>query len=102
MNIKTIAKEWLFQHEHYEHDSSFNSDLDSLVKLIESALYYPGYIGDAPEYDPAFGDDKLCECGHTYYRHFDPYENMDPVGCKYCYQGDHYSENCCAGFKEKT
>lgn len=37
-----------------------------------------------PAYDPAFGDDKLCACGHTYYRHFDSYENMYPVGCKYC------------------
>lgn len=35
-------------------------------------------------YNPDFGDNKLCECGHTYYRHFDPYEDMEPVGCKYC------------------
>jgi len=36
------------------------------------------------KYNPNFGDDKLCECGHPYYRHFDTYEDMDPVGCKYC------------------
>jgi hypothetical protein len=36
-------------------------------------------------YDPAFGDDRLCECGHSYYRHFDTYEDMAPVGCKYCH-----------------
>jgi transcriptional regulator with XRE-family HTH domain len=35
-------------------------------------------------YDPSFGDDRLCECGHAYYRHFDTYEHMEPVGCKYC------------------
>ena len=23
------------------------------------------------KYDPEFGDDKLCKCGHVYYRHFD-------------------------------
>jgi hypothetical protein len=34
-------------------------------------------------YDPNFGDDRECECGHTYYRHFDGYENNRP-GCKYC------------------
>jgi hypothetical protein len=35
-------------------------------------------------YDPNFGDDKMCRCGHVYYRHFDPFENMRAVGCKYC------------------
>lgn len=37
-----------------------------------------------PQYDFAFGDDKLCECGHAYYRHFDSYDDMAAVGCKYC------------------
>lgn len=36
------------------------------------------------QYNPNYGDNKLCKCGHTYYRHFDSYENMAPVGCKYC------------------
>ena len=35
-------------------------------------------------YNPNYGDDRTCECGHTYYRHFDTYEDMDPCGCKYC------------------
>lgn len=35
-------------------------------------------------YDPDFGDGKECACGHTYERHFDTYDNMAPVGCKYC------------------
>ena len=36
-------------------------------------------------YDPEFGDDHVCKtCDHSYYRHFDSYENMMPVGCKYC------------------
>ena len=43
-------------------------------------------------YDPVFGDDTLCLCGHPYYRHFDTYEGMHPVGCKYC---------ICSGFKLK-
>ena len=29
--------------------------------------------------------DRLCKCGHPYYRHFDTYAEMDPVGCKYCH-----------------
>ena len=45
-------------------------------------------------HDPNFGDSRLCTCGHTYYRHFDSYENMAPVGCK-------YSGHCnCEGFKD--
>jgi hypothetical protein len=37
-------------------------------------------------YNPQFGDERVCECGHTYYRHFDGYEEPDrqDVGCKYC------------------
>ena len=42
-------------------------------------------------YDKNFGDNRLCECRHPYYRHFDSYDNMAAVGCKYCQ---------CDGFKE--
>lgn len=35
-------------------------------------------------YNPEFGDDRVCQCGHPYYRHFDPYSEQDAVGCKYC------------------
>ena len=35
-------------------------------------------------YNPKYGDERVCCCGHTYYRHFDSYDNMDAVGCKYC------------------
>jgi hypothetical protein len=36
------------------------------------------------KYNPNYGDDRICECGHPYYRHFDTYDNMNPCGCKYC------------------
>jgi hypothetical protein len=86
MNIKTVAKKWLIEHEHYEDESTFQSDLDSLCDAIRNILSYEGLVCDSEtdEYDPKFGDEKVCECEHTYYRHFDPYEQMDPVGCKYC------------------
>lgn len=35
-------------------------------------------------YNKDYGDDKECVCGHPYYRHFDTYEDMYPIGCKYC------------------
>lgn len=61
------------------------------------------YRFDPDPYDAAFGDDRPCVCGskdlragrntHSYYRHFDSYEDMRPVGCKYC---------GCGEFKEAT
>ena len=39
------------------------------------------------KYNPEYGNDKICKCGHTYYRHFDSmdlHEEMAAVGCKYC------------------
>jgi hypothetical protein len=42
-------------------------------------------IDELVAYDPKVGDSTPCaRCGHAYYRHFDSYENMAPVGCKYC------------------
>lgn len=35
-------------------------------------------------YNPDYGDDRICDCEHAYYRHFDTYEGMKDVGCKYC------------------
>ncbi len=35
-------------------------------------------------YDETFGDEKLCNCGHPYRRHFDSYDDNCHVGCKYC------------------
>jgi|TARA_B110000259_G_scaffold186588_1_gene238239 hypothetical protein len=44
-------------------------------------------------YNPEYGDDRECECGHDYHRHFDSYEEMYNIGCKYCR---------CDDFKEKV
>ena len=38
------------------------------------------------KYNPKYeaSNPPNCECGHAYYRHFDPYENWAAVGCKHC------------------
>lgn len=36
------------------------------------------------KYNPNYGDNRMCVCGHTYYRHFDSWNDMEAVGCKYC------------------
>ena len=41
-------------------------------------------VTEVRSYNPDFGDERLCECGHPYYRHFDTYEHMYACGCKYC------------------
>jgi len=46
---------------------------------IEREVKYTEYL-----YNPNYGDDRECVCGHPYYRHFDTYEDMRNCGCKYC------------------
>lgn len=53
-----------------------------LTKIIKLNIYNKNY-----------GDDRICRCGHPYYRHFDTYEDMSACGCKYCE---------CYTFVEKT
>jgi len=52
------------------------------------------------EYNPKYGDDRICTCGHPYYRHFDTYENMSNIGCKYC-RCDHFKEAADPEFAKK-
>lgn len=59
-------------------------------EIARSALSMVTIFG-YEDYDAKIGDDKICECGHAYYRHFDTYDDMRPVGCKYC---------CCNKFTE--
>lgn len=35
-------------------------------------------------FNPKYDNNAVCQCGHSYYRHFDSYEDNSPVGCKYC------------------
>jgi len=86
-------------------------DFDEFVKIIEElmdrssmlnlAFHFidnePPYLEDieikkVPKYNPNYGDDRICKCGHPYHRHFDSYEDMYPCGCKYCQ---------CYDFKER-
>ncbi len=59
----------------YESGNKSNTDGPYIVNY---------YVEVSKSYNKNFGDDKECECGHSYYRHFDTYENMEACGCKYC------------------
>ena len=55
------------------------------TKVDEQPPYFTRLITTTEySYNLNYGDNRICKCGHTYYRHFDPYEKMDPIGCKYC------------------
>ncbi len=66
----------------YKFRASRKIDREKMLKAMEAAANGEQTAG--VKYDKDFGDDRVCECGHKYYRHFDTYENMRPVGCKYC------------------
>lgn len=35
-------------------------------------------------WNPGYDQGSECKCEHSYHRHFDSYEEMYPIGCKYC------------------
>lgn len=65
----------------YESNKLKSTDLSN---DIEQPYFVLINIETEYKYNPKFGDDRICKCGHTYYRHFDSYEQMEAVGCKYC------------------
>ena len=54
------------------------------MKHVELPYIITTRVIEDRHYNPNFGDDRICKCGHTYYRHFDTYADMDACGCKYC------------------
>lgn len=101
-------RHWLLDHGYDDNEPTFDEDFESLKKLIFGIIDL-GNEKKVPMYDDMYGDNKECLCGHPYYRHFDTYDNMDPVGCKYCSHwghendafGEYHGEGHCTGFKEK-
>ena len=70
-----------------------SEDRDEILNLLVGAIKAGsraaiGYLrGQKGAYSKEVGDDKMCVCGHPYRRHFDTYDDMKPVGCKYCPDG---------------
>lgn len=71
--------------EDYKLMKQLVSDYENGVKIDTKSPYITTFsVNINKEYNRHFGDDKLCQCGHSYYRHFDSYEGMEACGCKYC------------------
>ena len=66
--------------------SDYEISLSNDKKLdVEEPVYITNYsMTQHVTYNRKYGDNRKCVCGHPYYRHFDSYEGMEPVGCKYC------------------
>jgi hypothetical protein len=43
-------------------------------------------------WNPSYDQEAICVCGHPYYRHFDSYDHMYNIGCKYCECGSFTKE----------
>jgi len=67
--------------EDYESDKLNNQDNTNCVELPYLEIIS---IDISKKFNPKYGDDRICKCGHPYYRHFDTYDGMEACGCKYC------------------
>jgi len=70
-------------------DSAFDAWVDKFLfkkpKTTEEQPYLQSIsVVGKQQYNPQYGNHRICICGHPYYRHFDTYEDMYPCGCKYC------------------
>lgn len=84
--MREITEELGTQHE--ERTIRYMKEATNVLPYIEGIEVNKIYA-----YNPLYGDDRKCTCGHTYYRHFDSYEDMENCGCKYC---------GCSTFQEKN
>jgi hypothetical protein len=74
--------------QEFESNPITNPNVDNQPYIITTTVE----VITERKYNPKFGDNRICECGHPYYRHFDTYDDMEACGCKYC---------DCFGFEEK-
>ena len=65
---------------------TFFGDINNAIQVGDTSGPYIEYkkIETIRRYNPNYGDDRMCKCGHPYYRHFDTYADMEACGCKYC------------------
>lgn len=89
----TDGTDMIIQQSKTVHQTVYGEDKEGELIGDKTSPYLLFKFSEIVEaYNPEYGDDRVCECGHTYDRHFDPYDDNAPVGCKYC---------SCYRFKEK-
>lgn len=68
----------------FEEGVKAKKEIEEITKNKELPYITEKITIQKKKYNPNYGDNRMCVCGHTYYRHFDPWEDMEAVGCKYC------------------
>lgn len=74
-------------HNYYHRYGVSQYQIDKFISVYEnldSPYICEEVVTVVKKYNPNYGDDRICECDHPYYRHFDTYEDMLADGCKYC------------------
>ena len=81
--MSTLSRSLPLLYERMRTGKSTEDDVRLVAKIISELTESSGDT-TLVFYDKNIGDDLPCKCGHVYYRHFDSYEDMRPIGCKYC------------------
>lgn len=63
-----------------------SSDVRELRKIGDIVSQLENEINR--QWNPERDQKAKCKCSHIYERHFDSWEDMRPVGCKYCECGE--------------
>lgn len=90
--LESLQRKGLYENAHKVVRSLSDVGKDALRWLLgipdKSYAILENVLEEAPpielQYDSEYGDEKLCKCGHSYDRHFDSYDCMKNIGCKYC------------------
>ncbi len=80
---KSVLEDWDEAYSVWWHQNAREHRLEDGSVDKSSLPYLIKYVIRS-EHNPNFNQDATCRCGHKYYRHFDTYEGMRPIGCKYC------------------
>jgi len=68
-----------------EEAEELRSILEGRSEAVAVILHHAIGIQLDRMWKPGHDQEALCLfCEHMYYRHFDSYEDMEPIGCKYC------------------
>ncbi len=67
-----------------EEAEELQSLLEGRTEETAVTLFHAIRIQLSRLWDKDRNQEARCICGHPYHRHFDSWDDMEPIGCKYC------------------